>query len=1181
MLRKFKLGGVILCALLALVGCQSEKLVDDGSSQSSLVTLTASKGMGNSRTAIVGNQTVWSAGDQIYVSSKDGKVTGVLTLEAEYAGKTEGTFSGFVFGNPKSLEYSVFPAPKNGTVIDLGTIEGAGEVDAPMIGKIDFNAETDVQFANACGVLYVNLIDANKKTQPLIISAVDDNSTGIYIASTIDVSYKNIDLEKLSFKASTNPSTIITIEKPQGGEMYIPYFVTNDNNADLTKVRFKVDGTPLNIDPIDLTQNGGPVGNLVKENIITYTYKGEFVANNSVELAPKDVEIDNGGGKPTAKVNAEIPVDIFSNSGETSDSEGTVLLNVSPSVIIDQTTNQPIEVKEVVVTLPQVDNAEQKAEISISNISKDATVTIKEEETSEGNNTNSIKELTVVLPSGTTEAEAKDKVVVINMPNTTVTVKSADGNVLIIDNMEATTKDETLIVGEDVEISSLTIKKGNVVVYGTIKHLKRDSKNPEKVTEVIIIGNGKVEKYDKIENYNVIYRDNDEKPQETRVSTLGELQDAIDSGVTNIILTKTITLTDDTFINLNGKKLTLSEDFEWQGTAAIVSNGHTLNINGEIRGCKKTVSGKYLLAVQGAGGLGLTDVTLVTEGVANAVYLFDTNLNMDESDISAIDGYAIDVIAQSKFVQVNLGTLKGVGVKGKVCFCNDYASTGNSRLTVSSGSRIDGNLEKKGSNENGLIVVVESGAIIGEGFTGWPTPSTIEGEEVGTLEALQEALLDETVTNIVLTKSIEVSGNLNLGSKTIYLSETFFSDNQDNAAFIITGNDVLIEGDKGSAKIVGSANIKDKYIFKSIGKNLKFNGVVIEAEDALNALYVQDAKLTTSNRTNIKSANGYALDMIAEQSCADAFLRDKTVVSGNVHYLLNSNKNSSFEVDNSSIQGDFTYGGNMGLKMLTITQTNEGTIVGNSWPSSDVVETVEVANVEQLTNALNISTVKNIILIEPLTLDGALDLGGKTLSLSEDFNFGESKAAIMFNGEYGLSNGTFKASSSDDTKYMISSKVGLHLSDNFELVAEDNLNGIYVEDNGCAIYRNTSITVAKGHAFKAVSNNAKVFLQMDANATINGNVFLEANNPSIDNNNIHLMGDDESGYGRINGNVTITSVPNATVVYIDIAKEGLITGKVTGGKVIVENSGQGGGNQGGGNNQGGNTTGNDFWFEEL
>lgn len=243
--------------------------------------------------------------------------------------------------------------------------------------------------------------------------------------------------------------------------------------------------------------------------------------------------------------------------------------------------------------------------------------------------------------------------------------------------------------------------------------------------------------------------------------------------------------------------------------------------------------------------------------------------------------------------------------------------------------------------------------------------------------------------------------------------------------------------------------------------------------------------------------------------------------------------------------------------------------------------TKEVTTWKELATAAQNPSITDIVLTAPVVADAGVSLQGKILSLSENFNFGESKAAIMFIGDYGLYNGTFKASSSDDTKYMISSKVGLHLSDNFELVAEDNLNGIYVEDNGCAIYDNTSITVAKGHAFKAVSNNAKVFLQMDANATINGNVFLEANNPSIDNNNIHLMGDDESGYGRINGNVTITSVPNAAVVYVHMAKEGLITGSVKGGKVMVENPGQGGGNQGGGNNQGGNTNGNDFWFKEF
>ena len=441
--------------------------------------------------------------------------------------------------------------------------------------------------------------------------------------------------------------------------------------------------------------------------------------------------------------------------------------------------------------------------------------------------------------------------------------------------------------------------------------------------------------------------------------------------------------------------------------------------------------------------------------------------------------------------------------------------------------------------------MVESGAIIGEGFTGWPTPSTIEGEEVGTLESLQEALFNETVTNIVLTKSIEVSGNLNLGSKTIYLSETFFSDNQDNAAFIITGNDVLIEGDKGSAKIVGSANIKDKYIFKSIGKNLQFNGVVIEAEDALNALYVQDAQLTTSNRTNIKSANGYALDMIAEQSCADAFLRDKTVVSGNVHYLLNSNKNSSFEVDDSSIQGDFTYGGNMGLKMLTITQTNAGTIVGENWPSSDVVETVEVANVEQLTNALNISTVKNIILIEPLTLDGALDLSGKTLSLSEAFYFGENDAAITFEGanseeSYTIENGTFIGNSSEQDKYLIkASNYNLDVN-GVELIANGQLNGIHVTADYCGLVYGASIKVGEGHhAIKMFDNGNDFKISILDNVMVQGDILVEANSNGL----IKLDSQDQGQQGKVIGDIIISG-SQAEVVEVVEAVQGLHEGEI-------------------------------------
>jgi len=486
--------------------------VDDGSSQSSLVTLTASKGMGNSRTAIVGTQTVWSAGDQIYVSSKDGKVTGVLTLEAEYAGKTEGTFSGFVFGNPKSLEYSVFPAPKNGTVIDLSTIEGAGEVDAPMIGKIDFNAETDVQFANACGVLLVNL--PNAVGMELEISATDKNSTQLGLSAKTDVTDIEWNNGSPKLKFIANAEKNITITDSDGGEMYVPYIITDVGNKDLSEVTFNEEKNRLIVNKASLLDNQGNlnvVGSYVSTGAKVHTYNVDtksFNTNTKVEsLVTSTTKTEDG--KVQGKVEAVITQENINDSMNNDEESGSIVsnevayFNVSPSVTTDQSTNQPIEVKEVVVTLPQVESDEQKAEVSISNISKDATVTINEEEINEGDDSkNSIKELTVVLPSGTTEAEAKEKVV-INMPNTTVTVKSADGNVLIIDNMEASTAPNTLVVEKDVVIKNLNLQKGSLQVFGRIDHLTV-SGNKKDILYIVIEVGGSIGKITGNESYEIV-----------------------------------------------------------------------------------------------------------------------------------------------------------------------------------------------------------------------------------------------------------------------------------------------------------------------------------------------------------------------------------------------------------------------------------------------------------------------------------------------------------------------------------------------------------------------------------------------------------------------------------------------------------------------------------------------------
>ncbi len=71
-------------------------MIESVEQQGRMFTLEVNQG--GSRTALDGLQTVWSKGDQIYVTSEDGQTTGVLTLIGE-GGEAGGKFSGFVFVN--------------------------------------------------------------------------------------------------------------------------------------------------------------------------------------------------------------------------------------------------------------------------------------------------------------------------------------------------------------------------------------------------------------------------------------------------------------------------------------------------------------------------------------------------------------------------------------------------------------------------------------------------------------------------------------------------------------------------------------------------------------------------------------------------------------------------------------------------------------------------------------------------------------------------------------------------------------------------------------------------------------------------------------------------------------------------------------------------------------------------
>lgn len=463
---------MILACLLALAGCQNEDSVDNGGSQSSQVIMTASIST-SSRTYLDSESmhTVWSEGDQIYVSSADGKVTGTLTLTSE-PGRTSGTFTGYVLGDPDKLDYSVFPVPENGETIDLSQVTGGDNLDAPMIGQIN---NYHVPFQNTCGILRLNLQDVNGKS--FTISAKNASSgADAKLLTTATVKVEN-GVAKFEYTSSSDGT--IALNNAVSGFMYVPYFIDQDVNV-------CVDG----IEVAEVKQDDF-IGKLKIDNVKTLIYS--TTANGLI--APTDVQID-----ATQNVENQTLVLNISSKGSGNPEQGSD--TSTPTAEIHEYVNIPsitealtgdgdtdIEVTSVVVELPKITvTSAPKSVVSFEEIPQGVTVSIQEEAQSASGNTESVEELTVILPSGTTKEETK-QAVEINMPNTTVTVKLADGNVLLINEMTATTADHTLIIGKNIEIGTLSILKGGIKIEGKVNKIIRKEGNTNTVTE-ILIGSG-------------------------------------------------------------------------------------------------------------------------------------------------------------------------------------------------------------------------------------------------------------------------------------------------------------------------------------------------------------------------------------------------------------------------------------------------------------------------------------------------------------------------------------------------------------------------------------------------------------------------------------------------------------------------------------------------------------------
>ena len=108
------------------------------------------------------------------------------------------------------------------------------------------------------------------------------------------------------------------------------------------------------------------------------------------------------------------------------------------------------------ISLPKYESGDVAVSITLPETSQDITINYTKETGEESKN--APKELNITAPSASK--------IIIDASESTVTLNGQSYTAV-----EATTADNTLIVGKDVTVAALTVKKGNVEIYGTVNNI--------------------------------------------------------------------------------------------------------------------------------------------------------------------------------------------------------------------------------------------------------------------------------------------------------------------------------------------------------------------------------------------------------------------------------------------------------------------------------------------------------------------------------------------------------------------------------------------------------------------------------------------------------------------------------------------------------------------------------------
>lgn len=301
MKNKLLVGAVMVAGIVS--GCQNEAIENKSVGGETYYSLKLNKGVETRTTLGENRMTLWSEGDEVLVTSEDGKVTGILRL-IEGKGTNSGLFEGVIRGGEASdLKHIVFPAPKDGK-IDMANRD-KGQLDVPMLGTIG-NGNEDIQMKNVGGLLAV--VAQGEGSKGLTSKATTDEtepknmSGGFYTFANGYLTYHPVN----------NPAPIVTSED---GYAYIAVATTTDpTNGTEDDQSISVNVVISDAEGKTVAETGAPIE----------INKGKIFGNDKNEETNLNVSIGEDG-KP-ADIVVVSTLDELRNLAESAEGDVNIML---------------------------------------------------------------------------------------------------------------------------------------------------------------------------------------------------------------------------------------------------------------------------------------------------------------------------------------------------------------------------------------------------------------------------------------------------------------------------------------------------------------------------------------------------------------------------------------------------------------------------------------------------------------------------------------------------------------------------------------------------------------------------------------------------------------------------------------------------------------------------------------